>query len=143
MLSADNRHSVDPEPVASRGNGCPWCGYGNAVAGITGTRHPEAGDAALCSNCGGVALYVDDDGGRRRATPEETTAILGRPEVRDVKGRMQDFVAEMNLKQIHVGVGTPAVCAACGELWPCSGATPGQTEKARGYQGPERSPRDP
>lgn len=114
-----------PVTITTQLPGCPWCGYGNAVSSTASPVTPKDGDAAVCVSCGAVAIFTDDVGGRRRATPEETSEILAMPAAQEGKRRVQGFIAEMKAKAIHVGVGMPAVCAACDELWPCSGSSDG------------------
>lgn len=61
---------------------CPWCAKRlNATASFTTDRAPKPGDWSLCWGCL-RPLVFDENGRRRKATPEEVAAFDADPTVR-------------------------------------------------------------
>lgn len=123
---------------------CPWCLRVNELA--TSPKNPEAvprpGDASICIDCGGVAIFDRDTDGAwelRLPTPDELTELVDQGEARGsvagvaVGARMNER-APAYLLTVHQVLGNaptarvqcwtemgPDICGACGQPLPHGG----------------------
>lgn len=74
---------------------CPWCGVEHdAYTGITGDT-PQPGDAAICFDCAGIAVY--EDGLRqRRPTEEEAAQFTQDSVITDMVDEIRAFRSDAN-----------------------------------------------
>lgn len=83
---------TDDEYVIARTSteSCPWCGRAlNALLDPINNAMPEPGDFTLCWGCH-RPLVIDENGRRRKPTPEEAAEIDAHPDIAE----MRELLAE-------------------------------------------------